>query len=229
LQAIILAGGFGTRLRPITYLTPKSMIQIGAYPFLQYLIQLLVRNKIQDIILSTGYLGGQIKRYFQDGRYFGANIEYSHEIFSLDTGGALKLAEPLLDNNFFIINGDTYLDIDYQDIYKKFKMSNKLGMIVVKEAEKANCRIDDNYNLVRYKKDGLAKLYIDAGVWVLNERILDYIPENQKVSLEEKVLPILIKEKQIKTYITNQQFYDIGSFKRLKDFKEYIRSREIKI
>jgi len=226
MQSLIIAGGEGRRLRPLTYIEPKPMLRIGVYPFLEYLIRLLVKNKIKDIVLSTGYLGGQIKHYFQDGAYFGANIEYSHEVFSLGTGGALKLAEPLLDDNFFIINGDTYLDIDYQEAYKTFKMSNRLGMMVVKESEKANCRIDENYNLIQYRKNGIAKLYLDAGVWISNKRILDYIPENKKISLEEKILPNLIKEREIKTYITDKQFYDIGTLEGLERFKKYIKTEE---
>jgi len=226
-QALILAGGRGERLRPLTLIEPKPLIRIGAYPFLEYVIRLLKRSGIQDIVISTGYLGSQIKKYFQNGSYFGVNIEYSHENYPLGTGGALKLAEKFLESNFFLLNGDTYLDIDYQEVYRQYKMSNRLGMMVVRLCEKPNCVINEKFDLIQYQKKGIFQGYVDAGVWVLNKKILKLIPPDRKVSLENEVLPYLVKKREIKVFPTKKKFYDIGTFEGLEQFREYAKRKLI--
>ncbi|RKY33188.1 MAG: hypothetical protein DRP74_00615 [Candidatus Omnitrophota bacterium] len=220
MQAVILAGGQGTRLRPLTYLEPKPMIRIGVYPFLEYVIRLLKKNKIANLVICTGYLGGQIKKYFGDGAAFGVNIEYSHEVIPAGTGGSLKLAKNLLGEDFFIVNGDTYLDIDYLELYKLFKRSNRLMMMVVCEAEKANCKIGQRGDLIEYSKLGFDSVYIDAGVSVMNKGIFNLFPDKYFISFEKEVLPKLISERQVKTYVSKNRFYDIGTFSGLQKFKK---------
>src|SRR5690348_14596372 len=126
-QAVILAGGAGTRLKPFTNKNPKPMLPINSKPFLEHLINLLKENGIKEIIILTGYLGEKIEKYFKDGSGFDVSIKYSHTPF-LDENGQenksglrLKNAYPLLKKQFLLLYCDNYLPIDLKKINKFFK------------------------------------------------------------------------------------------------------------
>jgi NDP-sugar pyrophosphorylase family protein len=115
MKALILAGGLGLRIRNIVSDRPKSMGLIGKEPFLAKIIRQLKENGIRKIILATGYKSGVIESYFGDGNNFGVEIKYSKELQPLGTAGAIKNAEHLLEGeNFFVLNGDTWSDLDYE-------------------------------------------------------------------------------------------------------------------
>src|SRR5713101_7262582 len=103
MQGVILAGGLGTRLRPITTQIPKVMVPINGIPFLEYQLRLLHRYRVTNILVLSGYLGYCIERYFGDGRQFGLNIRYSREPVPLGTGGGLRYAAPLLEESFLLL------------------------------------------------------------------------------------------------------------------------------
>ena len=187
MQAFVLAGGEGTRLQPLTLLTNKVMIRINGKPFLEYLLLLLKKNGITDIVLSIGYLGSQVKNYFNNGSYWGLNIQYSFEQIPLGTGGALRLADDLLEDEFFFVNGDTYLDIDYDKMERKFRSGNKPMMMAVCKAEKSNCIITENNDLREYSRSGLPETYIDAGVWLLRRKLFSLFPDDTKFMIEDHI------------------------------------------
>ena len=117
MQAVILAGGLGTRLGKLTRAMPKVMIPFHGRPFLYYVIKLLESRGIKDIVICAGYLGEQVGDFFGDGHEMGVNIKYSEEGEKLlGTGGALRRARDMLDSYFLVLNGDTYLPIDYHDV-----------------------------------------------------------------------------------------------------------------
>ena len=119
---VILAGGLGTRLRPFTSEVPKALIPIGGKPFLHHQIDLLKRRGIRDIVLCVAHLGEQVKDYFGDGSWLGVRIKYSEEEgHLLGTAGAIKNAEPLLSDDFFLMYGDSYLMIDYREVMRYFR------------------------------------------------------------------------------------------------------------
>ena len=222
MQVLILAGGIGTRLQPLTLINPKVMIRINGKPFLEYLLLLLKRNGISDIILSIGYLGSQVKNYFNDGAYWGLNIQYSFEQIPLGTGGALMLAKDLLNDEFFFINGDTYLDIDYQEMVRRFRSSNRPMMMAVCKTERSNCIISENGDLREYSRVGLPETYIDAGVWVLRKKLFSLFPDDTKFMVEDH---ILWGTKQVKVFVSEKRFVDIGTFSGLEKFERYVRRK----
>lgn len=231
MQVVILAAGFGTRLRPLTYKKAKAMVTIYGKPFLEYVLGPLKRNNLHEVILCVGYFGQQIKDYFGDGRRFGVHIKYSFEEEKelLGTGGALKNAEHLLNYEFIVMFGDTFLNIDYQDLISYFHRKNKAGIVVVyKEDVKTtqnNVEVNEKAEIVNYNKRQEANAnYIDAGVMVFKKDILTLIPPNKKVSLEEEIYPVLIKKKELLAYATAEKFYDIGTFERVKEFSKYLFS-----
>lgn len=227
MQAVILAGGLGTRLSPLTYKVPKPMVLIKGKPFLEYQLQMLKKNGFNDFILCTGYLGEKIEEYFGNGEKMGIRIKYSKENEPLGTGGALKNAEEYVEDKFALIYGDSYLDIDYKKLILDFEKRRKMGITVAFENNPKivpnNMQAGKKNKVLKYdkKQEGQSNC-VEAGVHVFKKNILNFIPKNSVFSLEEELLPILIKKKELYAHITNKKFYDIGTFDRLKIFNQVL-------
>ena len=228
IQAVILAGGKGTRLRPITNLTPKPMVVINGKPFLQYQLEFIKKFGVSEVLLLVGYLEDQIEDYFGDGNLFGLEVEYFYEESPLGTGGALKNAENKLADDFMLMNGDTFLPIDYGELIKYFYQNNKFGSIVVYDnPEKIfsnNIAIDRLNLVIDYnKKCSVGMSHVDAGAMIFNKEILKFIPENRMCSLEEEIFFKLIKKEELVAYIIRNRFYDMGSFQELSNIKSVLK------
>jgi NDP-sugar pyrophosphorylase family protein len=243
MQAVILAGGAGTRLRPLTLEVPKPMIDINGRPFLLYMVEELKKYGIKDFVFCIGYLVDKFKDFFGDGSKFGVNIKYSVEGEFLGTAGALKLAEKCLEDDFFVLNGDTYLPINYEKVYREFKRANKMGTIVLydnsEKVAEENTAVDREGWVVAYgKKEPLKKgdqlievrvkeaadyKYIDAGVYVFKRGILNLIDKDKFVSLEGDIYPELIKSRELKGFITSQRYYDLGTPERLELIRRVLK------
>ncbi len=228
MQVAVLAGGLGTRLRPITDRIPKCMTPVGGKPFLYYLLQLLKNNGTAETIICTGYLGEQVEEYFGNGKDTGLKLRYSRETGILKgTGGALKLAEPMLDERFLVVNGDTYLNIDYKKVYENFNSGGDKALIVASAyapKNRADLAIDNNLRVTAYDKtnsDG--KHYVNAGVMGLRRNALADVNPGQAVSLEADIFPALIADGKVKAHITSERFYDIGSFAELGIFENTLK------
>lgn len=220
MQVVILAGGKGTRLRPLTYQIPKPMIPVQSKPFLLHQLELVKSFKINQVLLLVSYLGEQIESYFGDGSKFGLRIEYSYEEIPLGTGGALKNAEDKLSDEFLLLNGDTFLPIDYGDLINHFNKFNKTVTITVynntEEIAPNNIAVGISNMVVGYnKRNSKGMTHVDAGGMVFKKDLLNIIPEKRICSLEEEILGELIKRKELVAFISEQRFYDIGSFKEL--------------
>ncbi|MFA5075465.1 MAG: sugar phosphate nucleotidyltransferase [Candidatus Babeliales bacterium] len=232
MQIVIIAGGLATRLRPISLQISKSMIDVAGKPFLQYQIELLKKHDIKDIVLCVGHLSEQIENYFGSGQNFGVNIQYSYEKEELlGTGGALKQAAKLLQNDFFVMWGDSYLLLDYQDIWNSYKTSNYESLMVVyknyNQGDKSNVLVQDNKVILYDKWSSRSDLiYIDNGLSILNKKILEFIPDKQVFALEN-IFKQLAFEQKIYAYITEQKFYEIGSFSGLENFKKLVSENNL--
>ncbi|MBT3362713.1 MAG: NTP transferase domain-containing protein [Chloroflexi bacterium] len=231
LQTVILAGGLGTRLRPLTENIPKVMSPFNDKPFLLYIIDLLKRQKISDIVLCVGYLSEMIKNHFGDGKSLDLSIRYSEEKDRLlGTGGAIKNAQNLLDDHFLILNGDTYLPIDYTEVNNIFLKYGKKAVIVVYNNTDTtgvsnNVMVDQQLKVVAYDKENPQNLkYVDAGAIILKKEVLDYVPANQPTSLEN-IYQMLIKEGELMAYVTEQRFYDVGTPRQQEDFSKYMEQQ----
>lgn len=229
LQMAILSGGLGTRLGRLTSRTAKGMVLVSDKPFLHYQLEFLGARGITNIIICTGHLAQQIKDYFGDGQPWGVDIKYSDEEERLlDTAGALKKAEPLLQERFFVMYGDSYLPLDFSNIMARFTQSNKLGMMVVyrnkNKYDTSNVILGDDLVRVYDKKVHLPEMTcIDAGVSVLRKDVLRLVPPGEPYSLE-KLYQELIVQKQLQAYETRQRFYEIGSPGGLEEFEHVVAS-----
>ncbi len=232
MQAAILAGGLGTRLKPITKTIPKCMAEVNGRPFLYYLLKLLSTRGVGRIIMLTGYLGEQVEKYFKDGSKLGLEIRYSRETEGLrGTGGALKLAESFLEENFIVINGDTYLDIDYQGVYQTFLDSGLEALVVTRasgEGERSDLEIDRKMLVTRYDKESGRNLkYVNAGVIAMKREVIANITQGTPVSLEKDILPPLIRRHQLMAWISDTRFYDIGTLPALNIFAEEAKEKQL--
>lgn len=199
MQALILAGGLGTRLRNIVKNIPKVMARIKEKPFLEYLVVQLKKYNLNDIILCTGFLSEKIEKYFENGNNWGVNITYSKESKPLGTGGAIKFAKDLiLEDNFLVMNGDSFFDIDLRKLinyhYEREALTT-MALVEVKDTKRFGVvKIGNNAEIESFfekrKKQGLN--LINGGIYLLNRKIFDYIPKSKEVSLEKEIFPRLI-------------------------------------
>ena len=227
MQCAILAGGLGTRLRPLTERLPKCMVPVNGRPFLEYQLEMLGRRGVREIVLCVGYLGEAVLDHFGKGHRFGVDITYSWETGQLlGTAGALKNAEPLLAQEFFVTYGDSYLLLDYREIMASFRAGGALGMMVVYRNEDG---LQPSDVVVRDGRvatyDTRARLpgmvYINEGLSVLRRRALRFIPPGERVSQEE-FYRALIARGELAAYETQQRFYEIGSLPGIEEFRRLV-------
>lgn len=243
MQAVILAGGAGTRLKPLTDNVPKPMIEVNGRPFLSYLVDELKRSGIIDLVFCVGHLADKFREYFGDGSKFGINISYSIEKEFLGTAGALKLAEEYLEDDFFVLNGDTYLPVDYADVHARFRQAGKMGLIVAydnsEKIAEENIALNADGLVVAYgKKEPLKKgdklielkaearddyRFIDAGAYVFKKELLGLIAQDRFVSLEGEIYPELIKSGELAAFVTSRRYFDLGTPERLELIRRELR------
>lgn len=230
MQLVILCGGLATRLRPVTEKIPKSMIMFKGKPFLLHQLELVKKHNIHDVVLCVGYLADQIKDYFKTGKEIGMDIKYSEEKEPLGTAGALKNAKLLLDKEFLVMNGDSYLMLDYTKIIQCFKKSNKLALMVIyknyNNYEKSNVSINNDlvtsYNRMIQTPD---MIYVDAGLYLFKREVLKLIPNNINIMLDDTFAK-LIEQRELLAFETSQRFYEVGSVKGLKEFEKLIEEKQ---
>ncbi len=227
MQAVILAGGLGTRLKPITDSLPKALTPVLGKPFIDYQVELLKKSGVRDLVLCIGYRGEKIEDHLGDGSRFGVKVEYSRDGPELlGPAGALKRAEKLLGGSFFVTYGDAYLRAPYGRIMETLLKSDRLGLMVAFRNDGRYGRSDltvESGMVVRYdKKRSLSGMHwINFGVSALRKEALGAIPE-RKVCGEEEFYGALIKDRQLKAFPVYDRFYEIGTPGSLAEFERFI-------
>ena len=213
MEGIILAGGFGTRLKSILDNCPKPMAPINGIPFLEILLKNLSKNGFKRIVLSLYYQADMITSYFKNS-FSGMEIVYAIEPYPLGTGGAIKNSfTKVKEDHVYVLNGDTFMDLNYSDIEMIWK-KNKLNIVVLKEISDVS-----RYGLVKvdgkYIKSFSEKLksgcgLINAGVYILNKDIFQNKKIEDVFSFEKDFLNQEVKNKRILYYKSEGLFIDIG-------------------
>lgn len=212
----ILAGGKGTRLKPLTKLTPKPMIKINKIPFLEYLIRNYSKYNLEKIYLLTGYKKEIIKKKFHKNIFNGVEVICIDEKKSMGTGGALYKLKKKIKKDFFLINGDTFLDINLNKFYKR-KIKPDINIwISDKNKSKYNNIGIDNKKYLFFQKKGP---FISAGFYFIKKKILEKI-SNKYISLEKDIINPLILKKKVKGEIIKNKFIDMGTHKNLRLLKK---------
>jgi NDP-sugar pyrophosphorylase family protein len=217
MQAVILAGGRGERIRPLTDTTPKSMIPIRGKPFIEHQLLSCLRNDISNFIICIGYQAEMIQDHFLAHPIPGANIQFSVESEPLGTGGALRNAEKLIRDDFLLINGDTYSVLNYSDLVRYFHgYYNPVVMTAYDNHDhiaENNIQVNPNYLVTAYSRTSPVGMNrVDSGILAVKKKdFFEAMPDKRSYSFEEEVYPILIKQQKIRAYPTSTRFYDIGT------------------
>jgi mannose-1-phosphate guanylyltransferase len=219
LQALILAGGEGTRLRPLTSTIPKPVVPLVDRPFISYTLEWLRSHGLDDVILSCGFMADGVRSVLGDGSRLGIRLRYVEEPEPLGTGGALKFAEELLDERFFMLNGDVLSDIDLSAQLRQHEST-------CARATLALIQVDDPsaYGLVRRNSDCSVKEFVEkpgpeqidtnlinAGAYVLEHGVLETMaPAGTNISIEREVFPALVGD-GLFGYAASGYWLDIGT------------------
>ncbi len=229
MPAAILAGGLGTRLRPITDRIPKPLIEVAGQPFLWHQLQLLKRHGVRRVVLLVGYLGEQVRQHFGDGSELGIAIDYSFDGPALlGTGGAIRQALPLLPERFFVFYGDSYLTCDFREVEKAFRGSGLQALMTIYRNEGLYDHSNVEFNgqrILRYDKQNPspAMHYIDYGLGAFHRSVFAKIPAGKGRDLAN-VYQDLLNAGNLAAFEVHERFYEIGSSEGLRDTVEFLRS-----
>jgi NDP-sugar pyrophosphorylase family protein len=230
----ILAGGLATRLRPTTEKIPKALIEIAGRPFIFHQLELLKRQGIDRVVLCVGYLGEQVETAIGDGRMFGLSVKYSFDgDVLLGTGGALKRALPHLEEEFFVLYGDSYLPCSFSEVQSSYEAAQYPALITVLRNDgrwdKSNVLFRDG-KLVEYNKHhpGPEMDYIDYGLGVLSAGVFSRRNDNSAFDLSDIYHELSLKG-QLAGFEVGERFYEIGSNRGIKDTKDFLLRKEGKV
>ncbi len=229
MQAIILAGGLGTRLRPISETIPKALVPVAGRPFIEYQIELFHSCGVRDLIICTGHLGHLIEEHLGDGHRFDVSIQYGYERDQLlGTAGAIKNVEPLLEDAFFVQYGDSYLLVDYRKVMAYFRQHDAPGLMVVYKnhdrLDRSNVVVDGDRVCVYDKSRKWPDMvFIDYGVSTFRREAFARITGGMATDLST-VHQALIDHRQLLAYEASHRFYEVGSHEGLREFDSFVRS-----
>lgn len=217
MKAVILAGGRGTRLAPLTTVFPKPLMPIGDQAILEIVVEQLAASGFKDVTFCVGYLSHLIEALFNSGSGRGVHIEYVHEREPLGTAGPLRLVEGL-DTTFLAMNGDVLTTIDYQDLIRSHQAAGNLLTIATHQR---TLKIDygvlhiggegrDQLRVERYEEKPELSMKVSMGIYVLEPRALDYIPENAYFDVPGLVDALLDADEPVGVYPYEGFWLDIG-------------------
>lgn len=224
IDAVVLCGGLGTRLKSVLGATPKVMAQIDDKPFLDILVHHLKDQGIARVVLCTGHQAQLVESYFSNNPV-GIGIEFSREENLLGTGGALKNAkERIRSDTFIVMNGDSLCKVDLKALLDFHKTKNAVASIVVSKVKDKSdfggVGINDDLSVSAFseKDSGAAGGYVNSGVYCFDKKVFPFMPEKNKFSMEYDVFPSLIS-KGIYGFCVENAFFDIGTPERLEKAK----------
>lgn len=216
MRAFILAGGLGTRIRPVLGDIPKPLAPIRGKPFLEYQLNLLKSNGFEEVVISVGYKKEEIKRRLGDGRQLGIKLIYSEEDENnlLGTGGALRKAEPLLkDSDFLLCNGDSYVWGNLREMFETHVRNRALatiGYVRVDKPVKGGFLNLEGDRVISFQ-EGVGTGFINAGFIAFSPEVFRYMPEREAFSLEVDLLPALVGTERVRAFSLGDKLLDIGT------------------
>ena len=218
MQALILAGGEGTRLRPLTSTVPKPVVSLVDRPFIGFMLDWLRSHGVDDVVMSCGHMASGVRSVLGDGSAFGVRLRYIEEPRPLGTGGAVKYAEPLLDECFLALNGDVLTDLDLTAQLEQHRRTGALATLALVPVDDPSA-----YGLVRTAQDGQVDEFLEkpspeqidtnqisAGAYVLERDVLDLLRPDQPASIERELFPRLVGQ-GLYARFSDAYWLDIGT------------------
>jgi mannose-1-phosphate guanylyltransferase len=231
-QALVLAGGEGTRLRPLTNTVPKPVLPLVNRPFLTYMIEWLAGHGFTEVVLSCMFMAGDIRRVLGDREWKGTRLHYVEEPEPRGTAGAVKFAEAVLDERFAVLNGDIFTDFDVSALWRAHRELGARATITLMEVDDpsayglvlrdANDAVTDFIEKPDHAPPGGA--FVNAGAYVLEHEVLDLMPIDRPVSFEREVFPALVG-KGLYGFPTEGYWLDIGTPERYLEATRYLLQR----
>jgi NDP-sugar pyrophosphorylase family protein len=228
----LLAGGLATRLGPISQRVPKAMVDLEGRPFIDHQLALFRRHGVRRVVLCLGHLGEQVEDHIGNGAAHGLHVEYSHDGPGLlGTGGALRRALSLLGEQFWVVYGDSYVDIDFAAVLKTFQAADTPALMTVLENsdrwDKSNV-VYQHGRLLAYDKTRRTPemQHVDYGVALLTRSVAERIPPARSYDLAE-LYGRLVAEGLMQGYEVNNRFYEIGTPDSLEETRSHLRSKYV--
>jgi NDP-sugar pyrophosphorylase family protein len=226
MKAVILAGGYGKRLRPLTEDRPKPMVEVCGRPLAEWQILWLKSLGITEVVFLLGYAKEKVIEYFGSGKKFGVNISYVVEDEPLGTGGAIKNAEHILKNEdvFIVVNGDIITNLNPLEMVQMIKKDNSVVAIalVYMRSPYGIVKLDGEY-IVEFVEKPTIEYTINAGVYVMKPTIFEYLPE--KGDIERTAFPLLASKRLLKGYVYKDVYWkSIDTIKDLEEASERLRT-----
>ncbi|UCG68667.1 MAG: NDP-sugar synthase [Thermoplasmata archaeon] len=201
MKAVVLAGGVGTRLKPLTYKRPKPLIPIAGEPCIDFMIKSLVSAGFKRLIVTTGYMSDTLIRSIGEGKKFGANILYAFEETPAGTAGAVKNVEEFLDNTFVVASGDVLADVNIKALFDYHKEKNSVATMALTRVDNpiefGIVGLNEDNRIIKFKEkpkeEEVFSNLINAGIYILEPEVLDFIPENQMFDFSKNVFPLLLE------------------------------------
>lgn len=220
MQAVILAGGLGTRLRPYTLLVPKPMLPVGPRPILEHIILWLKKNGITEVIITTGYLGKTIQDYFEEGKDWGVKITYAASPHPLGIAGQLKSAESKLRERFVCVYGDAILEMDLNKLIQFHSAHSALATVALMKystnLKYGFLETDQSRLITQWREKPEISGYINVGCYVMQKAFLRFIPPNQMFGMRE-AFEEAMKHGEVYGLKMNGRFTDIGDTKSYRE------------
>jgi mannose-1-phosphate guanylyltransferase len=218
MQAVILVGGEGTRLRPLTSTVPKPVVPLVDRPFIAYMLEWLARHGVDDVVMSCGFLATAVRNVLGDGSQYGLRLRFVEEPEPRGTAGALKYAEDLLDERFLMLNGDVLTDIDLSAQIAQHEASGAKGTLALVPVEDPSAyglvRLHEDHSVAEFVEkpsaDQIDTRNISAGAYVLERSVLDLIAPDRNVSIEREIWPQLVGH-GLYGYAAEAYWLDIGT------------------
>lgn len=225
-DAVIMAGGRGERLRPLTDNLPKPMLPLGNKPIIEYNIDWLARYGIQNYFISVNYLAEKIIEYFGDGSKKGINIQYVREKYPMGTVGSISLIESFFNETVLVMNSDLFTNIDLEEMYQVFH-HNQADMMVATipyniEIPFAVLELSDN-QVVSVREKPSYTYYANAGIYLLKRSMLEYIPKQQKFDMTDLINSVLQHNGKILKFPILGYWIDIGRIEDYRKAQEYVK------
>ena len=219
-SVVLMVGGLGTRLRPLTENTPKPMLNVGGKPILQTIVKGFVDSGFTNITMCLGYKSNIIQDYFSDGEAFGASIDYIIEEKRMGTAGALTLLNKKLDKPFFVMNGDLLTNINYKQMLDFHEMHNSEATMCVREYD-----IEVPYGVVNVNNEDIISIeekpvhsfFVNAGIYLLEPECIDLIPNNEFYDMPLLFEEMILNNKKTTSFLLQEYWLDIG---RISDFHQ---------
>ncbi|WP_165792056.1 nucleotidyltransferase family protein [Desulfocucumis palustris] len=229
MKAVVLAGGFGTRLQSVLKGLPKPMAPVGEGCFLDYLLKGLISSGIKEYIFCVYYLADKITGYLGDGGKLGISVDYSVETRPMGTAGAVGLLRESLKETFCVVNADTYIEVDLRECLQwhreKKAMATLCAVKVADSGRFGTLVFDSRWRIIDFREKAASggNRWINGGIYIFEPEIFQYIPEGTSVSMEREVFPRLLKSRErIYGYPRETHFFDIGVPEDYYAFQEFI-------